>query len=128
MKNKSGWSATAPVADLRRFKDRNKSRPANKLALVTRASADLAGKLACVRVDPVVCEMGEWGRLMTWVSKYWGVLANLYWTPKYLGLRSISKSVWKEEEDFILIPRASISKGGSKYILETAIGFQMTRI
>jgi hypothetical protein len=29
---------------------------------------------------------------MTWNLKYWDILDQLYWSPKYIGLRSIQKN------------------------------------
>lgn len=40
---------------------------------------------------------------VTWNRKYWDIINNLYWSPKYLGLKSISPKKWKKEGDSISI-------------------------
>lgn len=42
---------------------------------------------------------------MAWNAKYWDILSNLYWTPRYLGLKSISRDQWRIEGQQIFIPR-----------------------
>jgi hypothetical protein len=45
---------------------------------------------------------------MTWNSKYWDILNNLYWTPRYLGFKSISRDDWTIDGDRISIPKELI--------------------
>lgn len=42
---------------------------------------------------------------MPWNDKYWDMIGNLYWTPRFLGLKSISRKAWRVEGDFVSIPR-----------------------
>ncbi len=52
---------------------------------------------------------------MGWNSKYWDILNQLYWTPKYLGLRSIKKDLWQVEGDRVSIPIDELISGASLY-------------
>lgn len=52
---------------------------------------------------------------MAWNSKYWDIVDQFYWTPKYLGLHSINKRHWDKQDDRISIPSEFISKSGSIY-------------
>ena len=45
---------------------------------------------------------------MAWNDKYWDIISNLYWTPRYMGLRSIGQDKWRIDGDQISIPRALI--------------------
>lgn len=45
---------------------------------------------------------GEIG--MAWNEKYWDIISNLYWTPRYLGLQSISREKWTINGDHLSIP------------------------
>jgi hypothetical protein len=49
---------------------------------------------------------------MAWNSKYWDILNNLYWTPRYLGLKSIPRDHWGTDGDLISIPR-ELMKGST---------------
>src|SRR5581483_3977673 len=56
----------------------------------------------------------NWGRRqMAWIDKYWDILNNLYWMPRYLGLKSISRDKWRMDGDRISVPRelVQISNG-----------------
>ena len=55
---------------------------------------------------------------MTWDSKYWDTLDQLYWSPGYLGLSSIPKKQLSENEEFILVPHDQVKKGGTIYTRE----------
>jgi hypothetical protein len=46
---------------------------------------------------------------MAWNDKYWDIISNLYWTPRYLGLKSIAKDKWRVDGDWVSIPRASVA-------------------
>jgi hypothetical protein len=53
---------------------------------------------------------------MAWNDKYWDIFSNLYWTPRYLGLKSIAQDKWRIDEDRISIPRALVgNKSGPLY-------------
>ena len=52
-----------------------------------------------------------------WSSKYWDIVRQLYWTPKYLGLKSIKKEHWITEGDRVSIPAIFVKdKSGPLYI------------
>ncbi len=56
---------------------------------------------------------------MTWIDKYWDIVSNLYWTPRYLGLKSISRDKWLIDGDLISIPRELIwTTNGPLYFRE----------
>lgn len=46
---------------------------------------------------------------MAWNDKYWDIISNLYWTPRYLGLKSISRERWHVEGDRVWIPSELIA-------------------
>jgi hypothetical protein len=46
---------------------------------------------------------------MGWNDKYWDIISNLYWTPRYLGLKSISQDKWRMDGDRVSIPKALIA-------------------
>jgi hypothetical protein len=46
---------------------------------------------------------------MAWNDKYWDIISNLYWTPRYLGLKSIARDKWEIEGDRVSIPKALIA-------------------
>ena len=53
---------------------------------------------------------------MPWNDKYWDIISNLYWTPRFIGLKSISRDKWKVEGDWISIPRELVtSSSGPLY-------------
>lgn len=52
---------------------------------------------------------------MYWNEKYLDNLEQLYWKPKYLGLKSISQKKWSKEGDFISVPRALVNESGPLY-------------
>lgn len=52
---------------------------------------------------------------MTWNSKYWDILDQLYWSPKYLGLRSISQKHWIKRDGLICVPEELVNKTGPLY-------------
>ena len=41
---------------------------------------------------------------MAWNDKYWDIISNLYWTPRYLGLKSIPRDQWHIDGDRGLDP------------------------
>jgi hypothetical protein len=46
---------------------------------------------------------------MAWNDKYWDIISNLYWTPRYLGLKSITQDKWRIDGDRVSIPKALIA-------------------
>jgi hypothetical protein len=46
---------------------------------------------------------------MAWNDKYWDIISNLYWTPRYLGLKSIGQDKWRIDGDRVSIPKALIA-------------------
>jgi hypothetical protein len=46
---------------------------------------------------------------MPWNEKYWDIVSNRFWTPDYLGLKSIGRSQWRIEGDRVSIPSESIA-------------------
>jgi hypothetical protein len=46
---------------------------------------------------------------MAWNDKYWDIISNLYWTPRYLGLKSIGQDKWRMDGDRVSIPKALIA-------------------
>ena len=53
---------------------------------------------------------------MPWNDKYWDIISNLYWTPRFIGLKSISRDKWKVAGDWISIPRELVtSSNGPLY-------------
>ena len=52
---------------------------------------------------------------MAWNAKYWDVVEQLYWAPKYLGLRSINKRHWHREDGRISVPSELVNKSGPLY-------------
>lgn len=52
---------------------------------------------------------------MSWHEKYWDAVEQLYWAPSHLGLKSISKSKWIVDTEFIRIPKGEVKPGRSIY-------------
>ena len=52
---------------------------------------------------------------MAWNTKYWDVVDQLYWSPKYLGLRSINKRHWEIEDGRVSVPSELVNKSGPLY-------------
>lgn len=59
--------------------------------------------------------MTDPGNDLTWVSKYWDNLDQLYWTPKYLGLRSIPQSQWERRDGYVCVPEQAVNPTGPLY-------------
>lgn len=58
--------------------------------------------------------------LMGWDEKYWDALAQLYWTPKYLGLKSIPRSKWETGGGQVAISSELVAACGSLYTRPTS--------
>jgi len=52
---------------------------------------------------------------MGWNEKYWDTLDQLYWTPKYLGFRSIPKASWRRSDGWVGIPEDKMNLSASLY-------------
>lgn len=52
---------------------------------------------------------------MNWTEKYWDALEQLYWTPKYLGLKSIPQRHWQVTRDRVSIPLSMTNPTGPLY-------------
>ena len=50
-----------------------------------------------------------------WTDTYWDVLEQLYWTPKYLGLKSVPRKLWQNVGDRVSIPADQTNKNGPLY-------------
>lgn len=46
---------------------------------------------------------------MPWTDAYWDIISNLYWTPRYLGLKSIPRDKWRADGDWVSVPRETIA-------------------
>jgi hypothetical protein len=64
---------------------------------------------------------------MTWNAKYWDILDNLFWAPRYLGLKSIPRKKWIVEEKMVSIPRDLIATtDGPLYFRSRKVDDQMS--
>lgn len=59
---------------------------------------------------------------MAWNEKYWDIHNQLYWTPRYLGLKSISKKKYTESDELISVPRELVNPAGPLYTRERKAG------
>ena len=57
---------------------------------------------------------------MSWNRKYWDMLANIYWTRRYMGLESIPRKKWTISQDFICIPKNEIPTNTGIYVRRRA--------
>lgn len=53
-----------------------------------------------------------------WNKKYWDIHSNLYWTPRFLGLRSISQERWHRQGGMVCISEELVNKDGPLYCRE----------
>jgi hypothetical protein len=54
---------------------------------------------------------------MAWNGKYWDIMSNLYWTPRYLGLQSISRNKWRVDGEWISVPKVLVTNSsGPLYV------------
>lgn len=52
----------------------------------------------------------------TWNTKYWDIMEQIYWSPKYIGLRSIPQSTWRiSDEGMVCIPKEFLNRTGPLY-------------
>jgi len=52
---------------------------------------------------------------MTWNETYWGILNQLYWAPRFIGLSSIQKRHWKRSPEDISVPSEMVNTNGPLY-------------
>lgn len=52
---------------------------------------------------------------MAWNARYWDLIDQLYWWPRYLGLRSIGRKEWELKDGMVCIPQVLINKSGPLY-------------
>lgn len=52
---------------------------------------------------------------MTWNLKYWDILDQLYWSPKYIGLRSIQKNKCIIDDKYVAVPLELVNPDGPLY-------------
>src|SRR5690606_34319423 len=52
---------------------------------------------------------------MSWTGAYWDLLERLYWSPQYLGLKSIPQDQWTVDGDTVSIPKDLTNKNGPLY-------------
>jgi len=52
---------------------------------------------------------------LTWKDKYWDIVDQFYWWPRYLGMRSISQKHWIKKDDLISVPAEMVNKTGPLY-------------
>lgn len=62
---------------------------------------------------------------MSWNQKYWDMLANIYWTPRFLGLKSIPRKKWTISQTHISIPKNEIPANSAIYYRKRAEPEQM---
>lgn len=53
--------------------------------------------------------------MTSWTRKYWEILDHLYWSPHYLGLKSIPQKHWTIDGDRVSIPRTMTNSKGPLY-------------
>ena len=51
-----------------------------------------------------------------WNRKYWDILDQLYWSPKYVGLTSVRQSLLERSADRVSIPGEILPAGGAIYV------------
>ena len=52
---------------------------------------------------------------LEWNSKYWDIVYDFYWSPKYLGFQSIGRKKWTERDGLVCIPSNEVNKNGPIY-------------
>lgn len=54
----------------------------------------------------------------TWNRKYWDAVEQIYWSPKYIGFRSIPQRLWEISDDRVSIPLDRVNRTGPLYARE----------
>lgn len=52
---------------------------------------------------------------MSWNTKYWDALDQIYWTLEYVGLQKLKTKTEAAFPDYLLVPRSDILKGNSVF-------------
>ena len=52
---------------------------------------------------------------MAWNDKYWDTLEQIYWTPDYVGLKTLKPQQDPAHPECLLIPRSEVPSGNSIY-------------
>jgi len=52
---------------------------------------------------------------MAWNTCYWDLAKNFYWEPRLIGLKSIPKSSWITDSDWVRLPAQAVNKDASIY-------------
>ena len=55
---------------------------------------------------------------MAWNAKYWDILDQLYWWPRYSGFRSIGQNHWERANGRISVPEEMVNLSGPLYSRE----------
>lgn len=55
---------------------------------------------------------------MGWTTKYWDILDQLYWWPRYMGFRSIGQKHWQQHGGMVCIPAEMVNMTGPLYSRE----------
>lgn len=50
-----------------------------------------------------------------WTDRYWDILDQLYWSPQYLGLKSIPQSQWNIDRKTVSVPIDLVNRSGPLY-------------
>lgn len=58
---------------------------------------------------------------MTWKNKYWDIVEQFYWWPRYLGMRSIPQKHWIKKDGLICVPEEMVNKTGPLYSRERKV-------
>jgi hypothetical protein len=54
----------------------------------------------------------------TWNRKYWDAVEQIYWSPKYIGFRSIPHRLWEVSEERVSVPLDRVNRTGPLYARE----------
>jgi len=103
------------------------------------AAKTLAAPITLIYVISIACDVKAISRsfrkihkkgdiTMSWNSKYWDAVDNLYWTPKYLGIKSINKKFWGRTGDQICIPKKLVPNGCTLYTRRVKINEQIEQL
>lgn len=52
---------------------------------------------------------------MSWTKKYWDLVEHLYWSPQYIGLKSIPQRHWTIDGDIVSVPKEMTNPRGPLY-------------
>jgi hypothetical protein len=52
---------------------------------------------------------------VAWNAHYWGIIENIYWTPRFTGMRSIGQKSWIVTADSVTVPKRLVNQSGPLY-------------